>query len=227
MGIEFYIADIETTGLSVDKHEINQISILRVSTKKQLTINIRVKNPQIYDKRALDIQGIEPEDLKHGVYIADAVNQINDFIKEDGNKKAGRCFIAHNASFDRKFIIRAYDELDQVFPADLWLCSQSFSKRYVKKHAVEVKIAQAQKDSGEDIKTDKSGRLKPKFGLTNMLIGLKLPQKLGAHQAAIDVQNTDTLFEFLINSGTEYLSLIENLPHKEEKIEIDLDIDDF
>ena len=222
----YYVLDIESTGLSVDYHEINQISVLRVSDGEQYTTRVKVKNPRSYNAQALQIQGITPDDLKKGISIEETIEAINMFLNEDGKSKAHRCIVAHNAAFDRKFVHRAWDNADQEFPADLWMCTQSFAKRYIKKNANGDKIAKAQMNAGVDIKTDKrTGKLRPKFGLNNFMEGVGLTVKDGAHSAEVDVQNTVVLYEWLMNSGTEHVSLISRIPHKETKTE-DLDIGD-
>jgi DNA polymerase III epsilon subunit-like protein len=227
MSIVYYILDTETCGLNLDYHEINQISVMRVSDEKQYSTNIRVKNPNKFDFRSLEVQGISPADLKTGIPVEEAINNVERFFNEDGQSPAHRCIVAHNAPFDRKFVHRAWERANKEFPADLWICTQSFSKRYVKKHACEQKIAKAQMDGGvDDIKADKLGRLKPKFGLNNMLVGLGISPIGGAHRAEIDVQNTLILFNWLIESKTEHVSLIQRIPHKESN-NLDLDMEDF
>lgn len=226
--INYYIIDTEVTGLSVDVHEINQLSVMRVQDREQLSIQIKVKKPHIYNAQSLEIQGISPSDLREGVPLEEAVEMVEMFLAEDGQTKAHRCIIAHNAPFDRKFVHRAWDNVDREFPADLWMCTQSFGKRYVKKNANGEKIAKTQLAAGvDDMKTDKkTGRLKPKFGLNNFMLGVGLKPKDGAHQAEVDVQNTLDLYTWLMNSGTEHVSLISRIPHKEVP-QNDLDLDDF
>jgi len=224
--ILYYILDTEVTGLSVDVHEINQISIMRVADQEQLNIQIKVKKPHVYNPQSLEIQGITPLDLKEGISLEEAVEMVDTFLAEDSKTKAHRCIIAHNAPFDRKFVHRAWDNVGKEFPADLWICTQSFGKRYVKKHGGD-KIALAQLNAGVDgMKRDKRGKLKPKFGLNNLMIGVGLQPKNGAHRAEVDVQNTLSLYHWLTNSNTEHVSLIQRLPHKEVKSD-DLDIDDI
>jgi len=228
MSINYYIIDTETSGLSVDVHEINQISVLRVIDKEQLTLQVKVRHPHVYSPQALEVQGITPSDLKIGVPIEEAVESVDMFLKEDCKTQAHRCIIAHNAPFDRKFIHRAWDLCGKEFLADLWLCTQSFSKRHVAKHRNGEKIAQAQVQAGIDIKRDKYGALKPKFGLNNFMIGVGLTPKVGAHSAEVDVQNTIELYSWLMNSNTEHVSLISRDPHKEVVVGNDsLDIDDI
>ena len=227
MGLYFYVLDTETSGLSIDFHEINQISVLRVSDQEQVSLQIKVKRPNVYDINALAIQGISPGDLKIGVPLEEAVESIDMFLAEDGKTKAHRCIVAHNAPFDRKFVHRAWDSINKEFQADLWMCTQSFAKRYVKKHGTADKVALAQQKAGvQDMKMDKFGKLKPKFGLNNFMLGVGLAPKAGAHQAATDVQNTLDFYNWLMSSNTEHVSLIERVPHKEIATQ-QLDADDY
>jgi DNA polymerase III epsilon subunit-like protein len=227
MSLNYYIADTETTGLMIDVHEINQISVMRVSDREQLSLQIKVKHPHVYNPQALEIQGITPDDLKKGVPIEEAVDSVEAFLKEDGATPAARCIVAHNAPFDRKFIHRAWDTCNKEFPADLWLCTQSFAKRHVQKYRNGTKIAEQQVKSGVEIKRDKYGDLKPKFGLNNFMMGIGLTPKVGAHSAEVDVQNTIELYHWLMNSKTEHVSLITRVPHKEVIVPEVLDIDDI
>lgn len=224
--INFFILDTETTGLKCGFHEINQLSILRVIDKVQKTFQIKVKRPHIYSQQALDVQGITPADLKQGIPIEEAVRLANQFLEEDSQTKAHRCIIAHNAPFDRKFVHQAWTDAGSEFPADLWLCTQSFAKRHVQKYCNGEKIAKAQVDNGVEIKKDKYGSLKPKFGLNNFMVGVGLVPKIGAHSAEVDVQNTDVLYNWLMNSNTEYVSLITRSPHKDGQSQ-EFDVDDI
>jgi hypothetical protein len=92
----------------------------------------------------------------------------------------------------------------------LWICTKQLAQRYVKKYGGE-KIAQAQSSP------------KPKFGLNNFLQGVGITPKLGAHRADTDTINTLELFNWLLNSQTEYVSLIERIPHKKENVKDLLD----
>lgn len=225
MSLIYYILDCETTGLSVDFHEMNQLSVMRVHDQKQLSLQIKVKKPNVYNQAALDVQGITPDDLRQGITIKEVISQVDSFFKEDGKTQAHRCIIAHNAPFDRKFVHRAWENEGAEFLADLWICTESFGKRYVKKHGSE-KIAQAQLKAGVDLKRDKFGQLKPRFGLNNLLLGVGLNPKAGAHRAEIDVQNTLELYNWLMSSRTEHVSLITRSPQKGSQSE-NLDVDDF
>jgi DNA polymerase III alpha subunit (gram-positive type) len=72
--INYYILDVETTGLSVDVHEINQLSVMRVADEEQLNLQIKVKRPHVYNAQSLEIQGITPKDLREGIPLEEAIN---------------------------------------------------------------------------------------------------------------------------------------------------------
>lgn len=197
-------------------HEINQISVLRCSDEKQLCLKIAVNFPSRANPVSLEIQGITLADLREGLDKKDALTQIHNFIEEDGSSQRHRCIIAHNASFDRRFCHMEWDAVDLAFPADLWLCTQKFGKKYVKSKNLEARVASAQHEK------------KPKFGLNPLLVGLGLNVVEGAHDAGVDVTNTNTLFKFFMESGVEHVSSMERKPHKEiVKKADDYDISDF
>jgi DNA polymerase III epsilon subunit-like protein len=199
---------------------------MRVIDQEQISLTIKVRNPNSFSPEALEIQGILPDDLLKGVPIEDAIETIETFLNEDGKTAAHRCIIAHNAPFDRKFIHRAWDSCNKDFPADLWMCTMAFAKAYVKQFGGE-KVAKAQLDKGVNVTQDKFGNLKPKFGLNNFLLGVGLQPKDGAHHAEIDVQNTKVLHDWLMASKTPHVSVINRIPHKDKPPTSSLDISDY
>lgn len=203
--------DTETSGLKCGYHEINQISVLRVSDKFQKTFNIAVENPGRASAQALQIQGITKADLRSGVPISEAVEEITKFIKEDGLNEASRCIVGHNVSFDRRFCHAAWEVQKTKFPADLWLCTKKFYKNYVKKVGQDKVMAlQAEVQPGET---------KVKYGQDLCLAGAGLKPKVGAHSATVDTQNCMTLWDFLMNENLNHVRVIEPHPHTPKTIE--------
>ena len=200
-GLEYYVLDTETTGLKVGWHEVNQISVIRVSTGEQVSIDIAVENPWRAAQQALDVQQKTIADLDSGIALEDAVAAVDTFLASDGLTRGHRCIVAHNAPFDRKFCQEAWKSCDKEFQADLWLCTKQFAQLYVKKHGTAEKIAATQNET------------KVKFGLNNFLIGIGITPKIGAHNAAVDALNTVELVNWLMNSKTEYVALIQREPH--------------
>ena len=213
--IYYYIVDTETTGMKTGYHEINQISVLRMTDGTQVSAKIAVDFPNRANPVSLDIQGITKEDLLVGENKKDALNKIHDFINEDGSSAEHRCMVAHNASFDKRFCHIEWEGAGLVFPAHLWLCTKTLSRKFIKARSLEARVASAQ------------GEPKVRYGLEPLLKGLGLPIKTGAHDAEVDTVNCKTLFDEC-KQGTEYVSCIKREPHKEEKKPKDeLDVSDF
>ena len=201
--IEYYILDTETTGLKAGYHEINQISIIRVSDLFQRTINIAVDHPMRASPEALKIQKKSREDLKVGVPKEQAVEDLIEFFEEDEKTSAHRCIVAHNGSFDRRHLHALWVLMNQTFPAELWLCTKQFTQRYARKVGSK-KLALAQNEP------------KARFTLAKCLEGCGLKSKFGAHSATIDTQNTLTLYEFLMAENLDYVSIIKRFPHESD-----------
>ena len=199
--INYYILDVETTGLKAGYHEINQISVIRVSDGFQKTANIAVSFPNRASPEALRIQKRAKHELSQGVPQEDVVAELDAFFEEDGLTAAHRCIVGHNVSFDRRFCHAMWAFCGKEFKADLWLCTKSFTQRWGKKIGPE-KIAAIQ------------GTPKAKYGLDMCLLAAGIPAKFGAHSATIDTQNTLSLFQFLMDKQLDYVSIIKRLPHK-------------
>lgn len=132
MGLEYYIIDVETTGLDATKHEVNEISIIRLKDRVQLTEFIKCEYPERASYDALKITGKTLADLNNGKSKEEVIIKVDNFLNQDGLTAAHRCFIAHNAKFDKKFMHALYSKLNKKCPVDLWLCSMEMFKAYVK-----------------------------------------------------------------------------------------------
>lgn len=191
MSLNFYITDVESSGLSTKIHEVNEISIIRVSDRVQLTEFIKCEHPETASFDALKITGKTLDDLSKGKSKEEATNRVDKFLTEDGLSPAHRCIIAHNASFDRRFIHTLYSKVNKRFPADLWLCSMEMFKSYVKK-------------------TNQKS-------LANLhaacdFLGVK--KLSAAHASKVDTRNTYLLYKDLVeNKNVDYLKFIKSFPH--------------
>jgi DNA polymerase III epsilon subunit-like protein len=203
--IIYYVLDTETTGLKVGYHEVNQISVMRLDTGDQITVDIAVAHPERASAQALQVQGKSVLEISSGIKAVAATQKVNEFFNKDGHTPAHRCIVGHNVQFDRKFCWQMWDDCEVVLPADLWLCTKTFAQRYAKKTGAQ-KIALAQ------------NKPKAKFGLNIFMEGVGLKPKEGAHSAEVDVLNTADLLKFLWDSKmVDYVSLIKRLPHHEEE----------
>lgn len=210
--IHYYMYDLESTGLKAGFHEINQISIIRISDNFQKTINIAVEHPERASQQVLDIQKITRADLKRGIKKQQAVEEINSFFNEDGAGPEARCIVGHNIAFDRRHSHALWEQEKVRFPADLWLCTKKLMSTYVKKYG-QAQVMELQKTE------------KVKYGLDMCLIGLGLKPKFGAHSATIDTQNNLVLYNHLLSQNLNHVRVIENIPHKTKDIDIYYDFD--
>lgn len=221
--LNYYIADVEATGVRAGWNETNQISVIRCYDGAIATKKIAVKHPERAAQQALDVQGITIEDLKNGEPIEDVVEYFHKFFQEDDTTVEHRCVVGHNVAFDRRMLHAEWGMLKKEFPAHLWLCTMKMGRAYAKK-TDPLKIAAAQRQIDFRVKPNK-----PKFGLNILMQGLGLNPKDGAHDAVVDTINTKTLMEFMMNSKKiDHVSLIERIPHKKELVEVEeLGMDDF
>lgn len=188
----FYTVDTETTGLKAGFNEIIQMSLVRHADDIQVSKNIKANHPERASREALQIQGKSFYDLKDGESHIECAKYFSDFLEEDGATPKHRCIIGHNVSFDRRFIHSTWESANKIFPADLWLDTKEFGRKYAKKIGIE----------------------KPKLSLANCLEMTNLKPRFGAHNAIIDSLNTVDLFRFLMNENLNHLTLIKSVPHQ-------------
>jgi hypothetical protein len=192
-GISYYIIDTETTGLKSGYHEINEIGIIRCADRVQLCRTLKCNYPERASFDALTITNKTIQDLDNGHDPLKVVEDCEKFFSEDGLTSAHRCIVAHNASFDRKFLHVLWDYFGKKFPADLWLDTISLVREYAKN----------------------VGIIKPKVNLQAScdLVGIK--KVSGAHNAKVDSRNTYLLHKDLIESKkVNYLPFIKNASHQ-------------
>lgn len=192
-GLVYYIIDTETTGLRSDYHEMTEVSIIRCADRVQLTQFIKCEFPERANFDALAICKKTMSDLEKGFAKEIVVEKVNQFLIEDGLTPAHRCFVAHNYSFDKKFIHALYEKVGQQCPVDLWLCTMALTRVYAKQ----------------------IGLIKPKVNLHAAcdIVGVK---KLSdAHNSKVDSRNTYLLHRQLVDEKkVDYLPFIKTAEHK-------------
>jgi DNA polymerase III epsilon subunit-like protein len=199
-GLVYYIVDTETTGLSAVMHELCEISIIRCSDRVQLTEFVRCDYPERANYDALMITGKTLTDLEYGSSKEEAVSKVNKFLNQDGLTPAHRCFVAHNYTFDKRFIHALYDKVSQRCPVDLWLCTMAMTKQYAKQ----------------------IGLVKPKVNLHAAcdIVGVKKISH--AHASKVDSRNTYLLHQNLIeDKKIDYLPFIKTAIHSVSATEED------
>lgn len=191
-GLKFYTVDVESTGLSSSYHEMTEISIVRHSDRVQLTQFIKCDYPERANIDALMITKKTLADLDKGDSKENVVNKINKFLNEDGLTPAHRCFVAHNWSFDKKFVHALYEKVGQACPVNLWVCSMALTKQYAKN----------------------IGLVKPKVNLHAALDIAEIKKFSDAHSSKVDSRNTYLLYTDLVNNKkVDYLPFIKTAVH--------------
>lgn len=191
--IQFYVVDTETNGLSVKMHEICEVSIIRASDRMQLSREIRVDKPENSSYDALRVTGKTLDDLKRGITKLQMINEFHEFIEQDGVEPNYRCFIAHNTSFDRGFMVAMWEKFGRRFPFDLYLDTIPMFKDYC----------------------NKQGITKTKANLTAACEVLGIKKYGSAHNAKIDTRHTYLLWEHL-SKTIDFMNHIKQLPHNIE-----------
>lgn len=98
MNSTFVVLDIETTGLSPYAHAITEIAAQKVQNGEVVDEFESLVNPQTKIPRFITrLTGITDDMVKDAPLIADVLVQLKDFL-------ADHPVVAHNASFDYKFI---------------------------------------------------------------------------------------------------------------------------
>lgn len=96
----FYIVDVETTGLDYSRHEIIDFACLLIKDGKlidQLSFKIKPERIEDADPKALEVNRYDPMMWTRAISQEEAARRISGFLK-DGY------IVGHNVNFDRKFI---------------------------------------------------------------------------------------------------------------------------
>lgn len=105
--------DTETTGLSLDKHEIIEIGCVLISQNgdfgtgfkkiEEFEIKVRPENIAAADPVALKINGYSEKEWKNAVPLKEAMETLS-------QKTEGAIMVGHNVSFDYAFLEKAFEK---------------------------------------------------------------------------------------------------------------------
>lgn len=199
MAIQFYVADLESNGLmwKNNNHEICELSIIRASDRTQLTRLVKVDKPQNSSFDALKIIGRTADDLKRGISKAQLINEVEQFLAEDGLEASSRCLIGHNIiNFDRKFLWQHWETFNKQFPFDLYLDTMHLMRAYAKAKQI----------------------VKPAINLTASCQLLGIKQAGQSHTGHFDTRHTYLLWQELIKT-VDILPHIKRMPHRNDDSE--------
>ena len=193
--MKYFVIDLETTGLDLKNHEITEVSILDCQSLEQIIWFVRIRHPEKASKEALMITGKRLEDLVFkGRYVETILDEINDFVLKGVDEIDEICMIAHNASFDRRFVENAFAANDKKFIGQYWLDTAMMARRFSK---TILKLKRTSVALGEIVKT---------ANVKNI--------EIGAHSAEVDVRNTFRLWKLMVQKGmsnTEFIKMSPSL----------------
>jgi DNA polymerase III epsilon subunit-like protein len=151
---------------------------------------IRALFPQRSEPMALRITGKTHDDLRKGVEQIEAVDTFEKFLATDGSKPSHRCIVAHNRSFDQRFMHALWIQHKRDFPADLWVDTIPMFKSWAKKQ----------------------GMVKPSAKLEAVAAAIGARKVPGLHNAVDDSKNLYFIFQKLEELGEDFLSFAKLIP---------------
>lgn len=126
MDYVIYVADTETTGLSLLHHDVIELSLYRLTDNVQRTWHLKPINQDTIDTGALRVNGHKLEDLKHQTKFGieryrnpnKSIIDIENWIAEDGMPAEKRVLAGHNISFDKNMLEQLWIKCDSkdTFP---------------------------------------------------------------------------------------------------------------
>ncbi len=123
--ISFVVCDVETTGLNPVTNRIIEIALIKIENFKITDKFTTLINPEIFIPPFItQLTGIRNEDVFTAPRFSDIINEITKFLKDS-------VFVAHNASFDYKFLIHSFLRENFSPPSNPVLCTKLLARRII------------------------------------------------------------------------------------------------
>lgn len=120
------VLDFETTGLSPERNEIIQIGAIKFEQAKmvdQFAAYAKASRP--IPAKITQITGITNETVKDAPALNESLLKLRDFIGDYP-------IVAHNASFDLKFLLTNYHRYDISYPAPVVIDTLTLARKYIR-----------------------------------------------------------------------------------------------
>lgn len=122
---KFVVCDVETTGLNPVYDRIIEIALVRIEELKIVDKFSTLINPEIFIPPFITkLTGIKNEDVFNAPKFSDVVLKVRDFLQD-------AIFVAHNASFDYKFLLHSFLRENIYPPQNPTLCTKLLARRIV------------------------------------------------------------------------------------------------
>ncbi|MEJ5306303.1 MAG: exonuclease domain-containing protein [Ignavibacteria bacterium] len=167
---KFVVCDVETTGLNPVTDRIIEIALVKIENLKIVDKFSTLINPETFIPPFITkLTGIRNEDVFDAPKFSDIVLRVRDFLKD-------AIFVAHNASFDHKFLLHSFLRENIYPPENPVLCTKLLARRVV---------------TGLE-----------SYGLSSLTRYFKI-QNLNAHRAYGDALATTHLLLQLLSEGSK------------------------
>lgn len=123
--VRFAVVDVETSGLSVDRHRILQVGVVVLDGTGAVVDRwaslVRPRRRVFFRVGPTRLHGIRRRDVRDAPLLATVVDRLRASLE-------GAVFVAHNASFDLAFLRRAAAEVGVALPIEHSLCTLKLSR---------------------------------------------------------------------------------------------------
>lgn len=117
------VFDVETTGLFPRGHDrVVEIAAIRLSPDGDVIDRLDTLINPMRDVGATHIHGITASDVQDAPRFESIIGDIASFM-------AGAALVAHNASFDTRFLAAEFDRADQTLPDTATVCTMQLPAR--------------------------------------------------------------------------------------------------
>ena len=178
-----YVCDVETTGLDPIKHDVIELSLLRLQDGCQKTWQIKPTNTSTIDSGALRVNGHKLEDLLHQTKFgkdnykeaSKVLVEVENWLLEDNVSSEFRLLVGQNINFDKTMLEQLWTKCEcrDTFP---------FGRRTMDTMMIEFFLDWCKNSLSEGYSLN---NLTKKYGVKN--------EK--AHTAEADVKATKEVFE--------------------------------
>jgi DNA polymerase III epsilon subunit-like protein len=124
--LRFAVVDVETSGLSVQRHRILQVGVVVVDGTGAVIDRwasiVRPRRRFLHRVGPTRLHGIHRRDVRGAPLLTDVMQRLATTID-------GAVFVAHNAEFDLAFLRKAATEAGAPFPVEQSLCTLGLSRR--------------------------------------------------------------------------------------------------
>lgn len=121
------IVDLETTGLKAEQHRITEIAIIDLSGSPHTEWFTLINPLAPISARITEVTGITDDMVRDAPTFADIADEVFDRLR-------GKVVIAHNASFDYKFLCAEFGRAGIEYAAET-MCTVNLSRQLYPREA--------------------------------------------------------------------------------------------